>query len=502
MGRVRGGQAACAAGRLAASPPPLSAISCTERATAAARRGECENGFVAWAASRMRKLILPGGTALVAAAFGVLAGIEPLLAIGAALALAFVLLAVANLYLGLAVFTMLTFVIQIPGLAGSGVTFSKAAGLILAISWLAVFMLRPDARADLFSTHPVAGYVLVLFLGWIGVSQLWAEEPAAALDSLFRLALNAVLFLIIFTAVRERHQAVVVIAAFVGGATFAALYGLLFVTPEAGEGARLSGGLDNPNELATILVAAMSLALGLAAAMRGSPVLRMTALVAATLCLAGVFFTGSRGGLVALGVALIAFLVTGSRFRGRLLLVAAVTVAAGIGYYNFIASEHARERISDLEEGGGRTDVWEIGWRMVEAEPVHGVGAGNFPTSSAEFLLTQPGSIERADFIIDTPKVTHNTYLEVWAELGTVGLLMFLFILGFGLYAAAKAAVSFGRQGDARMEVLARSLLVALAAVIAADFFGSRQYNKELWILLGLAPALWSIARRSEESRT
>ncbi len=86
----------------------------------------------------------------------------------------------------------------------------------------------------------------------------------------------------------------------------------------------------------------------------------------------------------------------------------------------------------------------------------------------------------------------------MWAELGLVGLILFVFLAGFCLYSALKAARSFARQGDARMEVIARALFVALAGLLAADFFGSRLTNKEVWLLLGLAPALLAIARSRE----
>jgi putative inorganic carbon (hco3(-)) transporter len=451
------------------------------------------------AAPGIGRLAFPATVAALAGIVGILAGIDPALAIAAAVTVAFVLLVLADLYVGLVLFTLLSFVAQIPGLGDSSVTFAKFAGLLLAISWLAVLATREDARADFLTAHPAVSFALVLFLGWAALSQLWAEDPGVTLDGAYRLALNAVLFLIIFSAVRKPGQAIGVIAAFVAGATIAAVYGLLFVAPEGtDDAARLSGTLDNPNELATVLVAAIALGIGLAAALRESPLARLGALVAVALCTAGVFLTGSRGGLVALAVALISFLVIGARFRGRVLVLTLAIIAAGVGYYSYIASPEARDRITDIESGTGRTDLWEIGWRMVEAEPVHGVGVGNFPVSSPQFLL-EPGSIARPDFFIsDEPKAAHNMYLEIWAELGTVGLALFAFVVGFGLYAAAKATSAFARRGDVRMEIVARAVFVALAAVLAADFFGSRQYNRELWILLGLAVAIWGIARGRE----
>ena len=463
-------------------------------------RGRCENALMT-AVAQLRRVALPAALTVVPVTVGLLAGYEPIAAIALALGLAYALIAIADLYTGLALFVLLSFVVELPGLAGSGVTFAKVGGLLLAISWFAVITRRSRPHSDFLVQHPMVSGALVAFLGWVALSQLWADESAQALEGLFRLSLNALIVLIVFTAVRTPRQAIGLSSAFVAGATIAAVYGLLFVARvDVDETARLSGGLDNPNELAAILVSAMALALGLAAALRRAPLARIAAMIAAGLCIAGVFLTGSRGGLVALAVALLAFLVIGSGFRGRFLLVTAAVALAGLGYYNYLATPEQTERITSDTTGTGRTDLWVVGWRMVEDEPLHGIGARNFQTSSPHYLL-EPGVIQEAKlFIGESPKVTHNTYLEIWAELGVVGLVLFLFVIGFGLYAAGKATRVFARLGDARMEVMAKAVFVAFAALLAADFFGSRQYNKELWILLGLAASMWSIARRAEEA--
>jgi hypothetical protein len=49
------------------------------------------------------------------------------------------------------------------------------------------------------------------------------------------------------------------------------------------------------------------------------------------------------------------------------------------------------------------------------------------------------------------------------------------------------------------MEVLTRSLLVALVGLLAADFFGSAQFEKALWLLLALIPAVYAISRREQD---
>jgi O-antigen ligase len=132
---------------------------------------------------------------------------------------------------------------------------------------------------------------------------------------------------------------------------------------------------------------------------------------------------------------------------------------------------------------------------MVGANPVKGVGAGQFRTSAAHYVIA-PGTIKRTDLLIDTPHVAHNLYLQELTEFGVVGLVPFLLILLFPMLCMLRAARLFERMGDPQMELIARALFVGLVGILAADFFLSAQFSKQLWLLLGLGPALLAIAMR------
>ena len=132
-------------------------------------------------------------------------------------------------------------------------------------------------------------------------------------------------------------------------------------------------------------------------------------------------------------------------------------------------------------------------------EPMLEGSLGNFSNSSVHYLL-EPGPLTRTDLIVDTPKVAHNTYLEVLAEIGVVGLALFLTLLLFCMGCAAKAVRNFHDKHDVYLEVLARALLIALIGLLAADFFDSEQFQKALWLLLGLCPAMLAISRTGERT--
>jgi putative inorganic carbon (HCO3(-)) transporter len=447
-----------------------------------------------WRSGGPSAVVVPAGLAAAALALGVLAGISPKLAIGAAVGLGFAGLVISNITAGLCFFIVLSFL----EVLSSSYGITKMVGFLLVLSWLAVVTTSDDAENDFMSAHPGITYLLAVFVGWSVASSIWAESASAAVNYSFRYAQNALLFLIVFSAIRNRRHARWAVGSFVIGASVAAIFAILN-PPHPGlyDVARASGTIGDPNELAAVLVAGLILAGVLISLLRDSPTLRLAAVGAAVLCAAGLFSTFSRGGLVSLGCALVAAIVVGGRWRRAAVMVTVVSVLSAVMFFAVLAPKQATERVTKVDGGTGRTDIWRVGARMVHAHPIRGVGAGNFQVSSVHYAI-KPGAI-KYDYFIEAPKVAHNTYLQVLAELGFVGLVPFLMLLGFAFACVFKAARVFARVGDRDMELVARGVLLALIGILSADLFISGQFSKQLWLLLGLCPALLAIARRSSK---
>jgi O-antigen ligase len=439
---------------------------------------------------------LLGGCGLLAAATGVLAGIDARLAIAGALGIVFAFAAITDLAVGLALFTFLGFIVVVPNFSGETLSIVKLAAVPLLISWLAVVTREGNARKTFIGAHPAISLVMVLFLGWALVSYAWAEDQAAVLNSVFRYGLAVALVLVVFTAVQKERDVTLIVVALVLGAVGAALYGFLNPAPvEFGQIQRLSGSLGNANELARALAMGVGLSGGLFAIAK-TPLGRGAALGAGGLCLIAILLTGSRGGLIAMAAMLIAAVVLAKGKRLALTLATLIIVLFAVGYIATAAPEQ-KERFLHPGSGTGRIDIWTVGGRMVEAEPVSGVGAGNFTVSSVHYLL-EPGSLPNSQYIADTPSVAHNMYLEVLAELGFPGAILFVVLIIFGLGCSIAALSRFRQAGQSRMQALTMAIAVTLIGLLAADVFASEQYARELWLLLGLGPALLAIAKRLE----
>lgn len=428
-----------------------------------------------------------------AAAAGALSGVNPKIGVGVAFGLAFAAVVLSDVTVALCVLAFLSFLDILPTI--EALSLAKIAGLLLAISWLATITSRRESPS-LARDRPWLTLALLAFAAWATLSVAWAPVHGAALSTLLRYLPNLLLFPIAYTAVRERKHVYAVVMMLVAGATLAAVAGVLSPPANPGglEPARATGTIGDANELAAALVAGLFLA---AAVMfdRARPTLvRAGCACTAVLCLGGIVLSLSRGGLVALGVAAIVAVLAAGRWRAPMLAAAIAICASALFYFVSAASLPARERVTEVGTGTGRTDLWTVGLRMVSARPFTGVGVGNFQYTSIGYLL-QPGLIHRADFIISTPKIAHNTYLQAFAELGIPGGVLFLLIIASGACCALMAARVAARTGELELELLARGVFVATAGFLAASFFISENYSKLMWILLALGPAMLAIAR-------
>jgi O-antigen ligase len=290
----------------------------------------------------------------------------------------------------------------------------------------------------------------------------------------------------------------------VGGATIGAISGILAAPgPESAVYGRATGTIGDPNELAAALVVGLAIATSFAVNSHVRASLRALSGVSAVLCLTGILLSLSRGGLIGVGAGLLVAVVVGGRWRWRVLAVCGAVACLGVGYFAFVASLPAKERVLNVGGGGGtgRLDLWTVGLRMVSAHPLQGVGTGQFANSSVHYLL-RPGVIERGDFILSTPKVAHNTYLNILSELGFVGGALFAAILIVCVTSLWLAIQHTRRAGDEKLEILLRGLLVGMVGYFVTLMFISENYAKLLWILLALGPTLLAVVRAEPARRT
>ena len=378
---------------------------------------------------------------------------------------------------------------------------AKAPPALLVLAW-AVLRVRQRRVPEPHPVHLVlAALAVVLLASWA----VHAGGPFATGYALRWLPFLLVTVVLIDVVSREVPIRAVVVAT-AAGAVVAAVGALLGMVAEGQT--RASGPLEDPNDLAYFLVAALPLLVALRhrvtpAALRSLGVLRSSvglrrlgalrrrALpgVAAVVLAAGAAATFSRGGALALTAA-VAWLLARRAVPLKALAGGVAALALlGVAAVLFAGSELDRAVREKTHIAETNVDTRELRWqaaaRMVADHPVVGVGPGGFREG-------YPAASHNAEIDEQTP-VAHNMYLEVAAELGVPGFALFVALLVL----TAVTSERVRRTTDDPLPVVA--VQASLIAVVVASTFLSQQYYLPLWSLVAVVAAADLRLRRASD---
>jgi O-antigen ligase len=419
------------------------------------------------------------------------------LAVALVLGLCYVPLAFLNLTLALAVYVAVLFVRDVPTLSVG----PNSIGVLVFLGWLGTLLTR-SARPVVLREQSRLLLALALFAVWLTLSVIWARSPAKATEGLQTWLIAVLAFVVAATSLHSPRDVAIIAVAFIAGAVASVAFGAASGALTAGaksanetvEGGRFTGGGGDPNLQAAGFLVAIFFCVGLRSLTqrRFARVGLLLALIVVTI---GFFATQSRGGLLSLAFATVVGVVVLPRQRKRLLgLLGAAGVGLGI---TAAISPDAIARMTDFGGGSsGRSDIWTVASNIFSGHPWVGVGIGNFQIVEPSFALNS-GPLTHVDFVAEEPHLVHNVYLQLLTETGVVGLLIFLVIIACSLRTSWLAAHNFDISGRAGYGDLARAVLMAAIAMLAAQFFISDGEDWRLWILLGLGPVLLSLSRRA-----
>jgi putative inorganic carbon (HCO3(-)) transporter len=441
-------------------------------------------------------LLAGAGAALFGVAVALALAVDVRLGVALALAAVGVPIALVDPPLVLALWAGLSVFSRHPafGMAMTG------AGLLAFGAWVAHARADPARVRAALRPHRRLLTLLALLLAWVTLSQAWARDPARAGAEAVYWYINGAAVVVLLTSLRTPRDVRLVVAAVVCAVVASVALGLAGVdlggAADAAEAAtssegRLQGTAGDPNFMAAFIVPAIVLAIVLASAAETGWRLLLPAAVG--FLVVGLAATMSRGGMLAFLVVLAAAVVVMRGRRAAVLAVAAAALLVGAVWIS--ANPVALERImsADEDRGSGREDIWLVARRMSADHPVTGVGLDNFRVRSPEYVRL-PGSLDYVELIVERPHVVHNTYLQMLAETGAVGLGLFLAFVVTALASAGRAARMFDRTGRRRLALLSRGVLLAGLGLLTAAFFITAQSTAFVWTLLALGPALLGIA--------
>lgn len=255
---------------------------------------------------------------------------------------------------------------------------------------------------------------------------------------------------------------------------------------------RVYSYLRNPNLLAGYLLPTIALTAGLTISGRGLwRLLGLASLAAQLVCL---YFTYSRGGWVG-GLVLIGAFGAAALLRQRALVRRyrnAVVTAVGVGalglVYVVLRSPVLQERLASMVTVRGhssnsyRANVWLAVNRMIQDFWATGIGPGNdvFRQIYPLYMLSGYDALG-----------AYNIYLEVFVELGIVGLIAFVWLLGSHL---ARQLHGILTDEDPAIAWLLAGCLAGMLAIMAHGLVDTVFYRPQVailfWLLLALTARL------------
>lgn len=180
-------------------------------------------------------------------------------------------------------------------------------------------------------------------------------------------------------------------------------------------------------------------------------------------------------------------------------LVGLVLVTAPQEYWDRISSI-TDDSTMETGTAGQRMFTWGIGWEIFTANPVFGIGQGNFPWTIGEYMGGRTWQTKSL-----AGRQAHSLYFTLMPELGLVGVMIFgtMIYLNYrdtrmSRFLPIAVRGTGGRNGKeqekdpqvTRAILFGNAILGGMIGYLTTSAFISTLYYPTFWILMGLAVAL------------
>lgn len=364
-------------------------------------------------------------------------------------------------------------------------TLIKYLGLLCLL--FAVLHLAASRTAPpFFGTRQAVFFLLFAFLAilsytFLGQKAAWGMSPLLSYTSFL------LLFFITLSVVDSLERLRWVLLVAIGSAAFASLYVLREWQKYHAvySGFRPGWVVGDPNYFTLSAILCLPLAFYLIQEKRPRWE-KLFCLGCLVVTLLAVMLAASRGGFLGTVTAFL-FVVWRSRRRVRnmalagLLLIPLSLAAPASPIERFLNPSRGDQEAVDI-----RTALWKAGWGMIQAHPLAGIGVGNFKSAVGRYAA--PGETLNG--------VAHNTYVEITAEMGLPGLLLFLGILYWSYRTLDRVGGLSLDAGPALLHQAALGIQAGLLGFAVAAFFVSAEYQKFFWLMVFLSMCMVPLASR------
>ncbi len=358
---------------------------------------------------------------------------------------------------------------NIAGVPGLG-SISRAVGLAAAAAWGLAVLGTGSVRRP---TTPLV--VALAFVVWNGFSVFWSVDVGVSIGRFFTFAQLFVMMYLLWDTVRTSHDFRIVTQAYVFGAWISviALVVNALLNGPVGYQVRYTVGDFQFDDIGLVFALGIPLAWYLATtpiATRGGRILQVLNVAHVPAAVVGIMFSGSRVAMVAVLPSVFYVLLTLARLRPRGRAIALMGLVGLFAVLVPLVPQSTIDRLvntsGDRTQGdfNGRTELWSQAYLTFKQHLFTGVGTGAFREETSW-------------------KVAHNVWLRFAAELGLVGLGLFLLLLAM-LFLGVSRETRTLRQF---------SFTILCVWMIGATFYNAED-KKQTWLVLSLVLAAASLA--------
>lgn len=376
---------------------------------------------------------------------------------------------VALTMLGLCMFTATIVTARIP---------LGEIGIVIAL--IGMFL----GRAPIFVSS--ATWFYVAFLLWSCLGSFYALEPEVARADLFERLKFAVIFVVVVNALRTDRQLrfylLFLLTCFMVYPARGTIQNYFFTNYNYHGRVVWNSNYSNPNDLGALCGLAAGVALTFSYSVYYKLSRRVIAAMCALILVAIMLLTQSRGvaiGLVAgIGVGFVMAMFRRSRnIVIGVVLVMALSLAVPTKVWDRlsgISKLTSTSTIKEADKEGSAAERYEIqktAWRIATDNPVLGVGLGNYPIAN-KIYSPRLGARD-----------THDTYLNLWAEAGLPGLLLWSAFVVSVLRSFHKSNRSPSKAGHGLQLVWIERAVIGF---LVSGIFGSYSAQTMPYLLLGV----------------
>lgn len=337
----------------------------------------------------------------------------------------------------------------------------KVLVLLFLLSWGQELLLKKRA---LFNRDPYFFYMLVFGVLVFISHQLGGSNEDTAFKEIFVRSLAIFIFgFFAFEGVKPEYERLVGMLVIVGGglAVYALIYTDLIQAPRLVS----RGAIENSNDLAAFLILVLPLTLKLKEILKLNSLRWLPSLALLVLLVTALIGAQSRASIIALAVMVL--LVFYQKFAKKIKYLAVIYFMIGLLVMGGLSQLSLGRSSEDLQASSqNRLGYWQVGLTMMARYPLFGVGFNQYPQKFTQFGVDQ--------FTEGLNRTAHSSWILIGAEVGVMGLLLYLAIFFEGL----KRAWSIWSQ--------APELLLSLMGYMVMMTFLSHSYLVWPYLLLGL----------------